>query len=231
MSSLLHGYGALVLEGALQTVQLAVCSLALAFAIGLLGACAKLFGSRWIAKLARLYTTIVRGAPDLVLMLLLYYSIQILLNGITERLHWTQIDIKPFAAGVIVLGLIHGAYFTETLRGAFLAIPRGQLESGTSLGMSFGHVLAHILFPQMMRYALPALGNNWQVIVKSTALVSIIGLSDVVKAAQDAGKTTTHYFFFIGVAAFVYLLVTTASNLVLRHLENRYDVGVRKVNV
>jgi histidine transport system permease protein len=231
MSSFLDGYGALVIEGALQTVQLAICSLSLAFAIGLLGASAKLFGGPWVARVARLYTTLVRGAPDLVLMLLLYYSIQILLNGMTEHFHWTQIDIKPFAAGVIVLGLIHGAYFTETFRGAFLAIPRGQLESGTSLGMSFGHVLAHILFPQMMRHALPAIGNNWQVIVKSTALVSIIGLSDVVKAAQDAGKTTTHYFFFIGVAAFVYLLITTVSNLVLRYLESRYNVGVRKVAV
>lgn len=231
MSFFLDGYGALVLDGALQTVQLALCSLALAFVIGLLGASAKLFGSRWIAGVARCYTTIVRGAPDLVLMLLLYFSIQILLNGVTERLRWTQIDIKPFAAGVIVLGLIHGAYFTETFRGAFLAIPRGQLESGTSLGMSFGHVLAHILFPQMMRFALPAIGNNWQVIVKSTALVSVIGLSDVVKAAQDAGKTTTHYFFFIGVAALVYLLITTISNLVLRYLEKRYETGVRRVNV
>jgi histidine transport system permease protein len=231
MSHFLDGYGALVIEGALQTVQLAICSLALAFTIGLLGASAKLFGGPWVVRIARLYTTIVRGAPDLVLMLLLYYSIQILLNGMTERFHWTQIDIKPFAAGVIVLGLIHGAYFTETFRGAFLAIPRGQLESGTSLGMSFGHVLAHILFPQMMRHALPAIGNNWQVIVKSTALVSIIGLSDVVKAAQDAGKTTTHYFFFIGVAAVVYLLITTVSTLALRHLESRYNVGVRKVIV
>ncbi|OLL28499.1 histidine ABC transporter permease [Burkholderia sp. SRS-W-2-2016] len=231
MKTLFDGYGGLVLDGALKTVQLALCSLALAFVIGLFGASAKLFGSRVIARLAHGYTALVRGAPDLVLMLLLYYSIQILLNGLTERMHWTQIDIKPFAAGVIVLGLIHGAYFTETFRGAFLAIPRGQMESATSLGMSPAHVLAHILFPQMMRFALPAVGNNWQVIVKSTALVSIIGLSDVVKAARDAGKSTTRYFFFIAVAAFVYLLITTISNFVLLYLEKRYNVGVRKVTV
>jgi histidine transport system permease protein len=231
MNALFNGYAGLVIEGALKTVQLALCSLALAFAIGLIGASAKLFGSRLVARIANLYTTIVRGAPDLVLMLLLYYSIQILLNGMTEHLHWTQIDIKPFAAGVIVLGLIHGAYFIETFRGAFLAIPRGQMESATSLGMSYGHVMSHILFPQMMRFALPAVGNNWQVIVKSTALVSIIGLSDVIKAAQDAGKSTTRYFFFIAVAAFVYLLITTISNFVLHYLEHRYNVGVRKVNV
>jgi histidine transport system permease protein len=231
MKALFDGYGALVGEGALETVQLALCSLALAFVIGLIGASAKLFGNRLVARLANLYTTLVRGAPDLVLMLLLYYSIQMLLNGLTERLHWAQIDIKPFAAGVIVLGLIHGAYFTETFRGAFLAIPRGQMESATSLGMSYGHVLSHILFPQMMRFALPAIGNNWQVIIKATALVSVIGLSDVVTAAQDAGKSTTRYFFFIAVAAFVYLFITTVSNFVLRFLEHRYNVGVRKVNV
>lgn len=231
MEKLFDGYGGLVVEGALETMQLALCALALAFAIGLVGACAKLSGRRPIARLAHLYTTIVRGAPDLVLMLLLYYSMQMLLNSMTEYLHWTQIDIKPFAAGVIVLGLIHGAYFTETFRGAFLAIPRGQLESATSLGMPYGHVLSHILFPQMMRFALPAVGNNWQVIIKSTALISVIGLSDVVKAAQDAGKSTTHYFFFIAVAAFVYLLITTVSNFALLYLEHRYNVGVRKVNV
>lgn len=230
MDTVFDGYGPLLLEGSLETLKLALCSLVLAFAVGLLAASAKLFGSRLAARLAEIYTTIVRGAPDLVLMLLLYYSIQILLNGLTDRLQWAQIDIKPFTAGVIVLGLIHGAYFTETFRGAFLAIPRGQLESAISLGMPYGHVLSHILFPQMMRFALPAMGNNWQVIVKSTALVSVIGLSDVIKAAHDAGKSTTRYFFFIAVAALVYLLITTVSNLVLRYLENRYDVGTRKVN-
>ncbi|WP_144630490.1 ABC transporter permease [Bordetella genomosp. 13] len=229
MKTLFDGYGPLLFWGAMETVKLALGSLALAFAIGLLGATAKLSGKRWIARTAQCYTTIVRGAPDLVLMLLLYYSIQILLNGLTERLQWAQIDIKPFAAGVIVLGLIHGAYFTETFRGAFLAIPRGQQESALSLGLPYRHVLSHILFPQMMRFALPAVGNNWQVIVKSTALVSVIGLSDVIKAAHDAGKSTTRYFFFIAVATIVYLLITTLSNLVLRHLEKRYSAGVREV--
>jgi histidine transport system permease protein len=130
-------------------------------------------------------------------------------------------------AGVLTLGFIYGAYFTETFRGAFLAVPRGQLEAGSAYGMSGARVFTRILFPQMMRFALPGIGNNWQVLVKATALVSIIGLADVVKAAQDAGKSTFNMFFFILVAALIYLAITTASNLVLIWLEKRYSIGVR----
>ena len=138
----------------------------------------------------------MRGVPDLVLMLLLFYSIQIWLNDLTDLLGWDQIDIDPFVAGVAVLGFIYGAYFTETFRGAFLAVPRGQLEAGAAYGMTPWQVFSRIMFPQMMRFALPGIGNNWQVMVKATALVSIIGLADVVKASQDAGKGTLRFFFF-----------------------------------
>ena len=168
-----------------------------------------------------------RAVPDLVLMLLLFYGIQILLNDFTDLLNWDQIDIDPFWAGVITLGFIYGAYFAETFRGAFLAVPRGQLEAGFAFGMSRSRVFRRILFPQMMRFALPGIGNNWQVLVKATALVSIVGLSDLVKAAQDAGKSTLDFFFFMLVAGAIYLAITTISNLVLIYLEKRYSAGVR----
>ena len=223
----LQGYGPLLLNGTWQTVKLAVLSLAFAFVLGLLGAAAKLSKNRFTYSVGTVYTTLVRGVPDLVLMLLLFYSIQIWLNNLTDLLGWDQIDIDPFVAGVAVLGFIYGAYFTETFRGAFLAVPRGQLEAGAAYGMSGVRVFTRILFPQMMRFALPGIGNNWQVLVKATALVSIIGLADVVKAAQDAGKSTFNMFFFILIAALIYLAITTMSNLVLIWLERRYSIGVR----
>jgi histidine transport system permease protein len=223
----LQGYGPLLLNGTWQTVKLAVLSLALAFLLGLLGAAAKLSKNRFSHGAGTVYTTLVRGVPDLVLMLLLFYSIQIWLNNLTDLLGWDQIDIDPFVAGVAVLGFIYGAYFTETFRGAFLAVPRGQLEAGSAYGMSGVRVFTRILFPQMMRFALPGIGNNWQVLVKATALVSIIGLADVVKAAQDAGKSTFNMFFFILIAALIYLAITTVSNLVLIWLGRRYSIGVR----
>ena len=223
----LYGFGSVIWAGTVQTIELSVLSLAAAVALGLIGAVAKLSHNRALRSLATGYTTLIRSVPDLVLMLLLFYSIQIWLNQLTDLLNWDQIDIDPFVAGVLTLGFIYGAYFTETFRGAFLAVPRGQLEAGAAYGMSGARVFARILFPQMMRFALPGIGNNWQVLVKATALVSIIGLADVVKAAQDAGKSTFNMFFFILVAALIYLAITTVSNLVLIWLEKRYSIGVR----
>ncbi|AOK46533.1 histidine ABC transporter permease [Burkholderia sp. MSMB617WGS] len=223
----LYGFGPLIWAGTVQTIELSVLSLAAAIVLGLVGAVAKLSHNRALRAMATGYTTPIRSVPDLVLMLLLFYSIQIWLNQFTDLMNWDQIDIDPFVAGVLTLGFIYGAYFTETFRGAFLSVPRGQLEAGSAYGMSGMRVFVRIMFPQMMRFALPGIGNNWQVLVKATALVSIIGLADVVKAAQDAGKSTFNMFFFILVAALVYLAITTVSNLVLRQLEKRYSIGVR----
>jgi histidine transport system permease protein len=227
----LQGYGSVILAGTWQTVELSVLSLALSFLLGLLGAAAKLSKNRVAHGVGTVYTTLIRGVPDLVLMLLLFYSLQIWLNDLTDLLNWNQIDIDPFLAGVIVLGFIYGAYFTETFRGAFLSVPRGQLEAGHSYGMTNWQVFSRIMFPQMMRFALPGIGNNWQVLVKSTALVSIIGLADVVKASQDAGKGTLRFFFFTLLAGAIYLVITTVSNFVLMYLERRYSTGVRKADL
>ncbi|AYQ37890.1 polar amino acid ABC transporter inner membrane subunit [Burkholderia aenigmatica] len=227
----LYGFGPVLWAGTVQTIELSVLSLATAVALGLIGAVAKLSHNRVLRAIATGYTTLIRSVPDLVLMLLLFYSIQIWLNQFTDFVGWDQIDIDPFVAGVLTLGFIYGAYFTETFRGAFLSVPRGQLEAGAAYGMSGARVFVRIMFPQMMRFALPGIGNNWQVLVKATALVSIIGLADVVKAAQDAGKSTFNMFFFILVAALIYLAITTVSNLVLIQLEKRYSMGVRHADL
>jgi histidine transport system permease protein len=213
----LAGYGHTIAAGTLTTIELSILTLVVAFLLGLLGASAKLSKSRIAQGVATVYTTIIRGVPDLVLMLLLFYSLQIWLN-----------DLDPFTSGVITLGFIYGAYFTETFRGAFMAVPRGQMEAARSLGMKRFLAFRRILFPQMMRYALPGLANNWQVILKATALVSIIGLSDVIKATQDAGKGTFRAFYFSLIAGLVYLVLTTATNGILVMLERRYAIGVRK---
>ena len=223
----LEGFGPLLLQGTWVTIQQAILSLIVSFVIGLVGAAAKLSRNRLASGCATVYTTIIRGIPDLVLMLLIFYTMQLWLNDLTEWLDWEQIDIEPFSAGAVTLGFIYGAYYTETIRGAYLAVPKGQIEAAVAYGMSAWQVFRRILFPQMMRFALPGIANNWQVTLKATALVSIIGLSDVVKAAQLAGKTTYRFFFFMLVAAAIYLLLTTLSNFVLMWLEKRYSAGVR----
>jgi histidine transport system permease protein len=230
----LAGYGPQIFAGTITTVELSLLSLAVSFIIGLIGASAKLSKSRADATIATVYTTIIRGVPDLVLMLLIFYSLQIWINDLTDWLNNLQdsvdfeVSLNPFASGVITLGFIYGAYFTETFRGAFMAVPKGQMEAARSFGMKPLLVFRRILFPQMMRYALPGLANNWQVILKATALVSLIGLSDVIKAAQNAGNGTFRTFYFMTIAGIVYLLLTTLSNGVIMLLERKYAVGVRR---
>lgn len=224
----LDGYGPLVLAGTLTTIELALISIAGAFAIGIVGAGCKLSGSRILRGVSTAYTTVVRSMPDLVMMLLLFYSLQMWLNGITDWLGIAQFDIDPFAAGAITLAFIYGAYFTETFRGAFQAVPRGQLEAASAYGMSPWMAFRRVLFPQMMHHALPGLGNNWQVMIKATALVSIIGLNDLIKATQDAGKASSSFFFFSILSAVIFLGLATVANLIVYLLDRRFSAGVKR---
>ncbi|EKG30861.1 ABC transporter permease [Pseudomonas avellanae] len=224
----LKGFGPLLLEGTWMTIKLAVLSLALSILLGLVGASAKLSSSALLRVPAQIYTTLIRGIPDLVLMLLIFYSLQTWLTMLTDAMEWEYIEINPFGAGVITLGFIYGAYFTETFRGAILSVPRGQVEAATAYGLKRGQRFRYVVFPQMMRHALPGIGNNWQVMLKATALVSIIGLADLVKASQDAGKSTYQLFYFLVLAALIYLMITSASNFALRWAERHYAAGSRE---
>ena len=228
---MLYGYSALIFKGAMVTLELALSSVLLAVVLGLIGAGAKLSGRRAPAMIFEGYTTLIRGVPDLVLMLLIFYGLQIALNQLTDLIGLSQFNIDPMAAGIITLGFIYGAYFTETFRGAFMAVPKGQIEAATAFGFTASQVFRRILFPAMMRFALPGIGNNWQVILKSTALVSLLGLEDVVKATQLAGKSTWQPFYFAIVAGVIYLIFTTLSNGVLWWLNRRYSAGVKRAEL
>lgn len=224
----LKGFGPLLLQGTWMTIKLGILSLLVSIVLGLIGASSKLSSLRVLRIPAQIYTTLIRGVPDLVLMLLIFYSLQTWLTGLTEAMDWDYIEIDPFSAGVITLGFIYGAYFTETFRGAILSVPRGQVEAATAYGLKRSQRFRYVVFPQMMRFALPGIGNNWMVMLKATALVSIIGLADLVKAAQDAGKSTYQLFYFLVVAALIYLLITSVSNVALRWAERRYAAGSRE---
>lgn len=228
---MLYGYSEVIFKGALVTLELALSSVLLSVILGLIGAGAKLSSNRALRLIFEGYTTLIRGVPDLVLMLLIFYGLQIALNQLTDALGVDQFDIDPMVAGIITLGFIYGAYFTETFRGAYMAVPRGQIEAATAFGFTSSQTFRRILFPGMMRYALPGISNNWQVILKATALVSLLGLEDVVKATQLAGKSTWQPFYFAVVAGVIYLVFTTLSNGVLLWLERRYSVGVRRADL
>ncbi|MFO7908867.1 ABC transporter permease [Vreelandella aquamarina] len=226
----LHGYGPRLLEGAGVTLSLALLSLLVAILLGLLTATAKMSRS-WLAhRSATLYTTIIRGVPDLVLMMLLFFGGQIGVNVFTDWLYYEFdidifININEFVAGVVTIGLIFGAYMGETFRGAFMAVDQGQIEAGKAYGMSNALVFRRIRFPQMMRHALPGLSNNWMVLLKTTALVSVIGLSDMVRIAAEASKATREPFTFMITVALIYLLIASASEWLFARLQKRYDIG------
>lgn len=227
----LKGYGPELLDGAVVTVELAFLSLALSLFLGLLGASSKLSGNRIAYGIATFYTTVIRGVPDLVMMLLFYYGGQVMVNSLSDFLYdHYQIDFffqfDPFISGVVTIGLIFGAYMAETFRGAFLAVDRGQIEAARAYGFTRWHTFRRIMVPQMLRHALPGLGNNWQVLLKSTALVSIIGLTDMVRVAEEAAKAERMPFHFFVPVASVYLLLTAGSELFIKWLNKRANVGV-----
>lgn len=221
-----------ILQGALLTVAVSLASLAVSTVLGLLGATAKLSGKKPLVWISTVYTTVVRGIPELVLMLLIFYGAAIGINSFFESIGSDfTLDLNPFVAGVATLGFIYGAYMTETFRGAILSIPRGQMEAAWAFGMTPLQTFVRITLPQMVRYALPGFTNNWLVLIKATALVSLIGLHDMTYLAKQASAATREPFVFLLFAAGLYLAFTSISLWVLKRLNARYSLGTEKVQL
>lgn len=215
-------YAPLLARGALTTVLLALSALAMATVLGGLGATGKLSGGPITRSVVFAYTTIVRGVPDLVLILLIYFGGQRLLNLAGKSVGLDYIELSKFWAGVVAIGFIYGAYLTETFRGAYMTVPAGQREAAMSMGMRPSQVLRFVTLPQLIRFALPGYANVWQVLIKSTAVVSVIGLEDLVGLANDAGKSVREPFVFFTAVFFTYLFFTWVSQTIFNNAERRY---------
>lgn len=226
--TLLLDYAPLLAKGALVTIALAVLSLVLATALGAVAAAAKIRGGRIARGITFLYTTIVRGIPDLVLILLVYFGGQRLINDLGAIFGWDYVEISKFWAGVVSIGFIYGAYLSETFRGAWSAVPRGQIEAAEALGLGRWTRLRYVTGPQVLRHALPGYGNVWLVLVKSTAVVSVIGLEDLVGLADQAGKSTREPFLFFVAVILIYLAVTAVSDRALSRAERWANTGQAK---
>ncbi|RQW23921.1 ABC transporter permease [Rhodobacteraceae bacterium CH30] len=222
-----EGYTGYIVAGATTTLQIALSSLAVATVLGLIGAACRLAPNLLLNRVAEAYSTLVRGVPDLVLMLLVFYGGQTAANALLEALGLPAIDFNQFIAGVLTLGFIYGAYLSETFRGAIMAVPKGQWEAGWAYGMSRPRVFLRIILPQMIRFAIPGYTNNWLVLTKATALVSVIGLQDMMFRAREAGAATREPFTYLLVVGAVYLAITSVSLLLLKWAEKRYSAGVR----
>lgn len=228
----MNGYIVSILHGALLTVGVSLLSLLVAIILGLLGAAAKLSGNRLAAGIATVYSTVIRGIPDLVVMLLVFYGgtmgLNYLLAAMGSKGH---VDINPFFAGVLTIGFIYGAYMTESFRGAILSIPKGQMEAAWAFGMGRGQTFFRITAPQMVRYALPSFTNNWLVLIKSTALVSLIGLKEMTYLAKQASAATRSPFAYFLFTSALFLIYTSISLYALRKLNERYSLGTKRATL
>lgn len=208
----LKGYGWMLWEGVQLTVIVSVVSMAGAIVVGLLAALARLSPSRSRSFVVDAYTTIVRGVPELVLLLLVYYGIPTLVQDVLAALGYQfVITINPFAAGIATITFIYGAFACEVFRGAYLNVPAGQHEAAAALGLGRMPALGLVVLPQVFRYALPGLGNVWMVLVKATALISIVQLPELMRNADVAARATRMPFTFFFAACLIYLAITLAS--------------------
>ncbi|TVU71178.1 MULTISPECIES: ABC transporter permease [Cobetia] len=209
-----------ILSGAVTTLQIAFAAYAIGLALGLVGAAARLSPWAPVRALATAYSTAVRAVPELLLIILLYYAGSQALTGLINALGLPgQVEISGFVTAVGVLAFVQGAYMTEVFRGAILAIPKGQLEAADAYGFSPLARFRYITLPAMMPNALPGMSNLWLILIKDTALISVIGFSELFFTIQQAAASTRAYFLFYAAAGVLYLLMTLTSSALFARLE------------
>ncbi|MEK1854592.1 MAG: ABC transporter permease [Phyllobacterium sp.] len=223
------GWGGNLLRGLMHSLQIACGAFGMGLVIGTIGAYGKLYGGPVVRDLAAIYTTLVRAIPELVLILLLYYAGTDMINRVLEGMGYQRIDINGLVAGIVVLGFVQGAYATEVLRGAIKSIPQGEIEAARAYGMSPVLMMRRVTLPAMLPHALPGLANLWLISTKDTALLAVVGFSELaLETRQAAGATKAYFLFYMGAGA-LYLLVTLVSNVVLGRVEKAARRGMPSV--
>ncbi|SDM52807.1 amino acid ABC transporter membrane protein 1, PAAT family [Franzmannia pantelleriensis] len=215
-----------ILAGAMTTLQIAVLAYAIGLLLGLLGAGAKLSPWAPLRALATAYSTLIRAVPELLLIILLYYAGAQALDALLARLGiGGAVQITGFATAVGVLAFVQGAYMTEVFRGAILAIPHGQLEAADAYGFSRWTRFHRIVLPGMLPNALPGMSNLWLILIKDTALISVIGFYELFFTIQQAAASSRAYFLFYAAAGVIYLLMTLTSTALFARLERHVRRG------
>lgn len=221
------GWGDELLRGTLVTLQLALCALALGLALGLLLSAAKLSRYRALRYAGELYTAFIRATPEFLILLLFYFGIeravQAALTGVGISMAF---EMPRFLAAVIGLAAIFSAYAAEVFRGAYMAVPTGQIEAATACGMSDWQIFNRVRLPQMWRYAIPGLGNLWMVLLKDTSLAAVIAVDDLLRQAKIGAEATRAPLTFYLAAGALYLVLTGVSDLGRDRLERRARRGM-----
>lgn len=214
------GWGWALLQGAANTISVALATLPFGLALGLAVALWKRSDKVLLRALGTIYTTVFRGVPELLTLYIIYFGIQVLMQQV-----WTGFSIPPFVAGMIALGLVLAAFSSEVWVGALNAIQKGQREAAAALGLSKAQAFRLVVFPQLIRVALPGLGNNWMVLLKETSLISVITLQDIMFIATRANVVTKEPFLFFGAAMLLYFFFSLVSAWGIGMLEQRTNRG------
>ncbi|MDN0076216.1 ABC transporter permease subunit [Crenobacter sp. SG2303] len=223
VQTVIGDWGGALMKGALVTMQISFGAFAIGLVIGLTVALIKMTGNGPLRALANGYTTVCRAVPELLLILLLYYAGSDLINAIAGLFGHGPVEVNGFMAAVVVLGIVQGAYAAEIIRGAVQAIPHGHIEAAKAFGCRRGFIVRRIILPEMMPYALAGLSNLWLVLIKDSALISVVGYNELLfTTKQAAGSTREYLLFYLSVAA-IYLAVTLLSNAVFGRFERNFS--------
>ena len=198
-----------ILQGTVTTVLVTVVALPMGLALGLVTAILHVYGGRWVTLLMNVYSTVMRGVPPIVLLFIIYFVI----SG--------SINLSPFWAGSLSLGVVSSAYQMEILRGAFLSVGGGQMMAARAIGMSRIKAIRYIVAPQALRLAIPPWSNEASIVLKDSSLVYALGVTEILRRAQQLSATTQQPFLAYGAAALIYFILVFSTNRLLDLLERR----------
>jgi octopine/nopaline transport system permease protein len=224
------GWGGFLLVGALTTLAVTLAALALGAVFGAAVAAARLSHSAPLRWLGEGYTTVFRGVPELLVIYVVYFGGSSLVTQAGQLFGASGfMGLPSFAAGALAVGVIGGAYQAEVYRGAFLSVTRGEIEAARAIGMPPLLRFRRIIAPQVMRFALPGLGNVWQLSLKDSALVSVTGLAELMRSAQVGAGSTHDYFQFYIAGGALYLVLTSLSGRCFEVAERHAARGLPRV--
>ncbi len=204
-----------------MTLAVGLCAMVLAVFFGLASAIGRKSENYFIRLLIETYTVVIRGVPELIIILLVYYGVPILVASVSKSLGYpVELNLNPFVAGFITIGFIYGAFAAEVFRGAFAAVATGEVEAAHSIGMNKKQTFLRVELPQALRYSLPGLANIWMVLIKATSLISVISLYELINNARIAVNNTSLSFTFYFAVSLIFLLITIISIWGQNKLEN-----------
>lgn len=219
----------MLLKGAGMTIFISIFGIALGMLIGITGATIKINGNRLMRGLVSFYTLIVRSVPELLIIYLLFFGTTQALSDLSDLLGWDEAMSRafPMLIGILAIGLISGSYSVEVFRGALGAIDRGQIEAARAIGMTRTRCLWRITLPQMFWYALPGANNVWQAALKDTALISLVGLVELMRAATLGAAATREPLALYLMAGVLYFVIGACSQGMFVFAERYFGRGMR----